>query len=310
MKAHVSRVNFKSSNRYGRQYELQTIERYTTGDESDLPPPTSPQILASPGVAISLEKFRDELDHNSPVEHAETASSSFENQIKQRLLSESINEALPSGSDRIRSIRLVTAAIAAQVVIAAGVASWLLSQETPNDTLRLAALTALVASTLAFSWFGGALRPVLVILCFSVFSTSLPMVLALANTFLDKEVLLPLMVQLGMAVLGLTFYAWTTDYEHWSRAAEITHILVPLVFSSLVLTLIVGFGPISTSVTGSATMLLSLVYADCLKDSIVPAVSVDQLMADTLAVHLGVVGRAAFILRLKASKLARKANWF
>lgn len=310
MRMQVVRMNFKASNRYVRQYEMETTQRYTTGDESDIPPPNNSQILASPGVAISLEKFRDELDNNSHAVQAETTFASLDSPIRQQLLRDSINDALPTTSDRVRSIRKVTLVIAVQILFAYFCALWLLSRDFTDTSIKLVALVALVASAMTFSRFGCALQPAATVLCFGVFSISLPLTLTLADSFLDSQTLLALLANICAVVTALALYAWTTEYEEWSGNLELVFTVVAVVFGSLVMILVLDFQPQATILTAVASLFVGLVYGDCSKDSLVPAATLDQLLVDVMTVHVGVVSGSAFILRHKASKLARKANWF
>lgn len=310
MQVQVCNNSFKSNTRACRQYELQTIQRYTTGDESDTPPNNKTLIKASHGVTINLDKFRDELDNDSPMMNAETISASFEPLIEQKLMSDSINDALPSGADRVKSIRQVTTVIALQVLLSSICAVWLLRNETFENPIKVVAVVSLLASGLTFSWFGGLLIPIMVIFCFLVFSTSLPMTLALIGVVSDSQILTVLVIQFSGALLGLVLYAWTTEYEEWNSHIELVYVTAPVLFTSVVLVAVLGYSLLPTMATGICIGLLGLVYSDCAKDSIVPASTIDQLLADVLAVHVSVIGRAAFLLHLKFSRLARKANWF
>ena len=174
----------------------------------------------------------------------------------------------------------------------------------------LVAVASLLASGLTFSWFGGLLIPIMVIFCFLVFSTSLPMTLALIGVVSDSQILTVLVIQFSGALLGLVLYAWTTEYEEWNSHAEMVYTTLPVLFTSVVLVAVLRYALLPTMATGICIGLLGLVYSDCAKDNIVPASSTDQLLGDVLAVHISVIGRAAFLIRLKFSRLAYKANWF
>lgn len=316
MKVQVSSVNFSARNKAGMQYELQILQRYCTGDESDLPPPNTQAHNRSGGddfeEVISLDRLRDELDQEEPLQNAETTSSSFENPIQKRLLSEAINpEALPSGQERVRSIQLVMAVFTAQVVLTSVFAVWLtMSGHDESNYLHLAAFAAVVAAALAFNSWGTIFHPLMVVACFGVFSAALPFALTLVACLMDRVVLIPLLVQLSAMSLGLCLYAWITKYEDWSGKEELFFMVIPIIFASLILTLLFAASPLLVGCTGVLTVLLGIVIADCTKDNFVPAKSLDQLLSDTLTIHVSIIGRATFLFKIKICRLARKSNWF
>lgn len=299
-------ISFRASSRASRQYEMQN---YTAGDDADLPPPTKPNVRASPGMTIDLERFRDELDGDCQVELRDTTSESFEMVAKQRLLSESVNEALPSGEDRVRSIRLVTGVIALQVLLATICAGFLLSCESLSPGLSLASLFLLSGSCLAFTRSCGSFSVASIVVCFLLFSVSLP--LCLSSVPLPLSVLGIFLIQLAASHLAIAIYAANTTHDSWSSVTEKIFAVMPVVFVAVGSTAVNGGDQIlAVTVVTTGVAVLSLVYVEVTKDSIVPAANVSQLMSDVLAVHTGVVYRVVFLFRMKLVRLARKANWF
>lgn len=309
--------NFRPRNRAGYQCEFEMYQKYCTGDESELPPPNTQSHNRlgdnnSAAEVISYDVFRDELDFDYQIEKVETNSCSVERSIKQKLINDSINpEALPSGEDRVKSIQQVMTIFTAQVVVTSIFTIWLLNFNTEGSVyLRLTALCCLIAAALAFNKYGTVLSPLLMVLCFGVFSVALPYTMTLVACLMDSVVLTFLLIQVSVMSLGLCLYTWTTKYENWNGKEELIFAVTPIIFASVIMILLFAASPLAVVLTGGLSILLGILVADCYKDNIVPAKSLDQLLSDALDIHFNIVRRAAFLFKVKLLRLARKANWF
>ena len=310
-------TTLRSRNRVGLQHELQTYQIHPYGEESDIPPSNTQYINClgenySTAEIISNNKFRDELDQEDNLKNIETSNLSLENPIKQKLLDDCINpEALPSGDERVRSIQQVMAVFTTQLVLTSLYTIWLLKFKSGESMyVRLAAFTALFSTTLAFHKYSVRLHPVIVLLCFGVFSVALPYSVTLATCLMDNVVLSFLLIQLCTSSLGMCLYAWTTKYENWSGKEELSFMVIPQIFACLVMIFILGANPFWVIMTGVLSLFVGIIIADCSKDNIVPAKSLDQLLSDAMAIHFNIATRSLFLFKIKIMRLARKSNWF
>lgn len=310
------RSTLKSNSLVAYQYELQVYRDYWTREESELPPPTALSDNQSEGSSEASELandiFRDELDHDELIEGYKPNSRFMDAMAFEILIEDAmIPKALPSGGERIKSIQRVMATFTAQVVLSSVVAAWLLNQDICGSVyLRLLATAVLIVMTLAFNKHSISLTPCLIIMCYGVFSACLPLSLTLVACLIGDVFLSNFLTQLSALSLGLCLYAWTTKYEEWSQKAELFFAVASTVFASLVMTMVFSASPLAVMLSGTSTLLLGVVICDCAKDNIVPANTLDELFSDLVAIHYNIVTRTPIFFKLKARRLARKANWF
>lgn len=307
--------NIRRTNSAGVQYGPQIFESYCTGDESELPAPNTQVDNRSGGGdkdPIDIQLLETE-EHDQDTSSRDF-DSSFTSQelLDEKLFSDSINlEALPSGEERLKSIQQVMSMFTGQFIFSSVCAVWLLfHSQAYSIYVRLGASGFLVAMTLAFNKYGVNFKPTTALLCYGVFSASLPFALTLVACLINCVVLSHLLVQVSALSMGLCLYSWTTKYENWSRKEEVKYAVTPTIFASALMILLFAASPLAVVVTGGFSLLIGHVLSDCAKDNIVPASSLDQLLSDAVAIHFNIATRAPFLFSLKVTRLARKANWF
>lgn len=266
-------------------------------------------------LKIDVESFlaHNDIELGNLGDSEETTA---EKQARSRLMSNELADislcSSTEGESRVRGVRYLVTSVSLHMVLISSLTLWMMfSNALPQS--RLILVSGMLAA--GFSGYGinknsGRLSSGLVLVGFASFTTGIAFGLCLLGTFISREFLIHMLVQLVVACGGLCLYAWTTKYEGWSQIEERVFSSVPCVFVTLVMWLVLSSKVLPLVTSSTATLLWSLTLAECTKDSIIPARSTDQLLTDVVCIHLSTMDRLKFVALHRLRRAYQKVDIF
>ena len=300
-------------------YERLIYSEYGGCSPEDTPPPLyelqqfSLADQPSPSLLIPLEvapsRCSNELDKGSA---ATQCFSPLKPQQQDDILSEGLAEdCFPSGEQRVRAIRQVLLSLAVQVVCCSlWTAVLLVDPKQVSPLTKAAAVVAVVGSWTAYWRLQSSISAPARLLVFCSFNAGLPYSLTVLGDFFNPEDLSHGLFQLCAVMFGLCLYAWTSSYELWNSSEERLYAVVPNLFASAILGLLVSDRLLPVVVSGVLVWLIGALVSDCSKDVLIPASSVDQRLADILGVYLSIFSQASFKMRRRLGKVWHQPDLF
>lgn len=300
-------------------YERLIYSEYGGCSPEDTPPPfyelqdfsLSGQTPASCCKSLDLVPSRcsNELDHGSDA----TQCFSPLQQRQDELCSPDylVVDCLPSGDQRVRAIRQVLFSLAIQLSCCSIWTALLLldPQQTP-PLVKAAAILAVVGSWTVYWRCQSSMTPVMRLLVFCCFTAGLPYSLTVLGDFFNPEDLSHGLFQLCAVMFGLCMYAWTSSYELWSSSEENLYAVIPNLFASAVLGLLISDRLLPVVISGLVVGVIGALVSECSKDVMIPASSTDQRLADILGVYLSMFSQASFKLRRRLGKVWHQPDLF
>lgn len=300
-------------------YERMIYSEYGGCNPEDTPPPvyelqdftfsTQPPADRFKSMEAMPSRSSNELDQGSDTTQC---LSPLQPQADDHCSPDQLEECFfPSGDQRLRAIRQVLLSLAIQLACCSlWTAVLLLDPKSISPYMKASAVLAVLGSWTVYWRCQSSMSPAARLLVFCLFTAGLPYSLTVLGDFFNPEDLSHGLFQLCAVMFGLCIYAWTSSYELWNSSEENLYAVVPNLFASTILGLIVSDRVLPVVVSGLVVGVIGALVSECSKDVLIPAETIDQSLADVLGIYLSMFSQANFKLRRRLGKVWQKPDLF